>query len=65
MKTPKRGDRVEDATSKITIMAVADEYVMCRRPGCTPFVRTIQEWNKLVNMKSLKAGCLTPDARCY
>ncbi len=44
---PKRGDFVTDCMSKITVMAVADNYVMYRRPGCMPSVKPINKWNEL------------------
>lgn len=45
--TPKRGDAVQDCRGKIKCMAVADGYVMCRRPRAVPFVMTVQNWSDL------------------
>ena len=41
---PKRGDDFVDADGVIYCMGVIDGYVMCRRPGCMPFVIPIKEW---------------------
>jgi hypothetical protein len=35
---------VEAKLSRITYMAHAKGYVMCRRPGCIPFVITEAQW---------------------
>lgn len=35
----KRGDKYRDDHGVITVMAVADGYCMCRRPGKIPFIR--------------------------
>lgn len=31
---------------KVRFMAAADGYVMCRRPGCIPFVVPASDWNE-------------------
>jgi len=31
----------------LRLMARADGYVMCRRPGCVPFIMTERQWNEL------------------
>lgn len=31
----------------IVVMAVADGYAMCRRPGCIPFIRTVKEIERI------------------
>lgn len=40
----KRGDRTIDEHGEIRVMAVADGYVMVRRPGCLPFVLSVKEF---------------------
>lgn len=39
----KAGDRFSDEHGNMRVMAVAQGYAMCRRTGCTPFVRTVAE----------------------
>ena len=41
---PKRGDTAKDKHGFVTVMAVADGYVMARRPGATPFVKSVKDW---------------------
>lgn len=36
-----------DARGPLRFMAVADGYVMVRRPGCVPFVMHERDWRKL------------------
>ena len=36
-----------DKGGQIRSMATADGYLMCRRPGCHPFVMSAKEWNAL------------------
>lgn len=36
-----------DGHGRVRLMAVADNYVMCRRPGCIPFVLSVQKWNAM------------------
>lgn len=36
-----------DDGGKIRFMTRSDGYVMVRRPGCTPFVKTYAEWEAL------------------
>jgi hypothetical protein len=31
----------------LRLMARADGWVMCRRPGCIPFTMTERQWNEL------------------
>lgn len=44
---PKRGDVRYDRYGEFKCMAVADGYVMYRRPFSMPFVMTIREWQAL------------------
>ena len=39
----KRGDIFYDVVGKQTVMAVADNYCMVRRPYCNPRIFTVQE----------------------
>jgi hypothetical protein len=53
---PKRGDVRTDNFGRIVCMAVADGYVMCRRPGCMPFVKSVKEWNAYPFASTAKEG---------
>ena len=44
MAAIKPGDWCEDAISKQTVLAVAEGYVMVRRPRAIPFVLCDTEW---------------------
>ena len=33
-----------DSIGPIRFMAMADGYVMCRRPGCIPWAERLNEW---------------------
>lgn len=46
-QVPERGDVRCDAYGKMTCMAVADGYVMCRRPRAMPLVKSLSEWLSL------------------
>lgn len=39
----KRGFRYRDRIGEIRVMAVADGYAMCRRPGAVPFIKMVAE----------------------
>jgi len=42
----KVGDDIRyDDHSNVRVMAIADGYVMIRRPGCIPFIKTVKELN--------------------
>lgn len=41
--TVKAGFVYHDRIGKIRVMAVAENYAMCRRPGAIPFVKSIAE----------------------
>lgn len=34
----------DDGFGRMVYMAHANNYVMCRRPGCSPFVRSKDDW---------------------
>lgn len=51
----KRGDEYKDDHGTIRVMAVADGYCLCRRPGRMPFVRTEKEVNAFIQMTALLA----------
>jgi hypothetical protein len=42
-----KGEKRYDHDSEIRLMAEADGYVMVRKPGKMPFVRTRKEWDQL------------------
>lgn len=44
---PAEGSSVYDDIGRIVFMAYADKYVLCRRPGCIPFVMGIERWVEL------------------
>ncbi len=56
-----RGDTITDYLSKIIILAVADGYVMCRRPGAIPFIKSVKEWNRLYKDDKLKESRVMVD----
>jgi hypothetical protein len=33
-----------DDVGRLTLMAASGGFVMCRRPGCYPVIRTMKEW---------------------
>lgn len=43
----KPGDVRFDCEGEIRCMAFADGYVMCRRPGFSPFVMSAKKWLEL------------------
>lgn len=47
LKPIERGDVKRDHYGIFKCMAVADGYVMCRRPGRSPLVKSVKEWNAL------------------
>lgn len=53
---PKRGDECADDSGPIRCMAVADGYVMARRPGCVPFILTVKDWTRKAAMQPVPAG---------
>lgn len=40
----RRGEVITVGYGPVKAMAVADHYVMCRRPGMAPFVMSVKEW---------------------
>lgn len=46
--SPERGSFVETGgeATEVRVMAVVDAYVLARRPGCMPFVRSVKEFAK-------------------
>lgn len=44
MSAYKRGDKFTLPFRVLTIMAVADGYIMCRYKGCMPFVKSVKEF---------------------
>ena len=36
-----------DVNGKLTLIAAGANYVLCRRPGCYPMIRTEREWRAL------------------
>jgi hypothetical protein len=36
-----------DANGKMTLIAAGANYVLCRRPGCYPMIRTERDWRAL------------------
>jgi hypothetical protein len=47
----KIGDVKYDEHGKMTVMAVANGYIMARRPRCMPFVALEKIWNELSDFK--------------
>lgn len=54
--TVKKGETKQCDGGPIKAMACADGYVMCRRPGCIPFVLTVKEWDRLPPAKPVQAA---------
>lgn len=52
---PKKGTVVFDIIGKVTCLAAANGYVMCRRPNAMPFVMALHEWNSLHAHKKTEA----------
>lgn len=48
MSNIKPGLRLSDEHGAMRVMAVAEGYVMLRRPRATPFVRSVKEIEKLL-----------------
>lgn len=55
MKAGQRNLR-HDQHGDIKFMAEADGYVMCRRPGCMPFVLSKKSWEALEKVGGSKNG---------
>jgi hypothetical protein len=39
----KPGARFRDEVGEFRVMAVAEGWAMCRRKGCSPFVRSVRD----------------------
>lgn len=65
MHSDKRLPRVKyDGTAKLTLMASAKGYVMARRSGCYPVIRTEQEWRALSDTPDVPAAMMGETDRC-
>ncbi len=43
---PQRNDIKSDGMSNIKLLAVVDGYVVCRKKGAAPFIRTLKWWER-------------------
>lgn len=41
------GERWYDGFGEVRVMAIADGWIMARRPGCIPFVTYMTQWYEL------------------
>lgn len=41
------GDRVHDVNGELRVMALADGWLLVRRPGCVPFAMYHHDWRRL------------------
>ena len=52
MSPIKRGLRIRwDEHGDVVVMAVADGYAMCRRPRCAPFVVSVKELERRLQVE--------------
>ncbi len=54
-----------DHNGPLRVMAVADGYVMCRRPRCMPFALSVKDWHKLPLTNELVGKSAAPRADRY
>lgn len=53
----KRARRMHpNGDGPIVLMAIADRWVMVRRPGCIPFVMPLEKWNECPNFLRAPKG---------
>jgi hypothetical protein len=59
------GETRYDHYGPLRAMAIADNYVMCRRPRCAPWVLSVKDWLKLSETDDCVGKSSAPRAMHY